>query len=95
MTINTYPADLAGQTAAFATPEPRSIVYEGGKYIVRTDKDYEAPPAEVSAIKQELAANPALDALAASVAKSRNITKAALVAELEAESAAKEIEARG
>lgn len=50
MTIKTYPADVAGQAAAFATPDPRNIVYEGGKYVVRTGADYEAPQVEVPVV---------------------------------------------
>lgn len=45
--ITYYPADIAGQSAAFATPEPRSIHYDNGQYVVRTGADYEAPPVEV------------------------------------------------
>jgi len=41
------------------------------------------PLPEVTAIKQEIAASPALDALAVAVAKARNISKEALVAEME------------
>jgi len=40
--IKSYPPDVAGQTAAFATPAPRNIAFTGGKFVVRTGADYEA-----------------------------------------------------
>ena len=42
------------------------------------------PPTAADAIKQELAASPALDALADAVAKLKGVTKEALAAEMEA-----------
>ena len=43
MTIQVFPPTLAGLTAANAVAGPSTIVFEGGKYVVRTGTDY-APP---------------------------------------------------
>lgn len=44
MTIQKFPPTKAGQDAAFAVPEPRSVMFADGAFYVRTGVDYEAPP---------------------------------------------------
>lgn len=45
MTIQRYPATLAGQTAAFAVADPKNVVFENAGFTVRSGPDYIAPPA--------------------------------------------------
>ena len=83
MTVQKFPNTPDGEAKIAAIKEPKNIWINSDEIIVSTGTDY-VPPTAADAIRQELAANSALDALAASVAKSRNISKEALVAELEA-----------
>ena len=43
MPITQFPASLDGQTAAFATPDPKNITFIGNGFEVRTGSDYVAP----------------------------------------------------
>lgn len=43
MTIQLYPLDLAGQTAAFAVPAPKNVAFVNGAFEVRTGDDYTEP----------------------------------------------------
>ena len=45
MTIQRYPATLAGQTAAFAVADPKNVIFENSGFTVRDGPDYIAPPA--------------------------------------------------
>ena len=44
MTIQRFPATPAGQTAAFAVADPKSVIFEGNGFTVRSNGDYIAPP---------------------------------------------------
>lgn len=43
--ITIYDATQAGEAAAFSTPEPRAIIFDGAQFVVRTGDDlpYVAP----------------------------------------------------
>lgn len=41
--IKTYPPTVEGQDEALATPEPRSVVFDGTGYTVTDGEDYVAP----------------------------------------------------
>jgi hypothetical protein len=43
MPIQQFPASLQGQTAAFATPDPKNVTFVGDGFEVRTGPDYIAP----------------------------------------------------
>ena len=45
MTIQRYPATLAGETAAFAVSDPKNVTFENSGFTVRDGPDYIAPPA--------------------------------------------------
>jgi len=45
MTIQRYPATLAGETAAFAVAGPKNVIFENSGFTVRSGPDYIAPPA--------------------------------------------------
>lgn len=45
MTIQRYPATLAGQTDAFAVADPKNVTFENSGFTVRSGPDYIAPPA--------------------------------------------------
>lgn len=47
MTIKRYSATLAGQTAAFAVPNPKNVAFENSGFTVRTGADYEAPLSDI------------------------------------------------
>lgn len=44
MTIQKFPATLAGQTAAFAVANPKNVSFTGSGFEVRDGSDYIAPP---------------------------------------------------
>ena len=44
MTIQRYPATLAGETAAFAVSDPKNVTFENSGFTVRSGPDYIAPP---------------------------------------------------
>jgi acyl-CoA reductase-like NAD-dependent aldehyde dehydrogenase len=44
MTIQHFPATLAGETAALAVADPKNVTFSNG-FIVATGSDYVAPPA--------------------------------------------------
>jgi hypothetical protein len=43
MPILSFPASIDGQTAAFATPDPKNITFTGNGFEVRTGPDYIPP----------------------------------------------------
>jgi hypothetical protein len=43
MPILQFPSSLDGQTAAFATPDPKNVTFMGNGFEVRTGSDYVAP----------------------------------------------------
>lgn len=45
MTIQRYPATIAGETAAFAVADPKNVTFENSGFTVRSGPDYIAPPA--------------------------------------------------
>jgi len=45
MTIQHYPATIAGETAAFAVADPKNVTFEASGFTVRSGADYIAPPA--------------------------------------------------
>lgn len=41
--IKTYPPTVEGQAAAFATPEPKTVIFNGSGFTVKDGGDYIAP----------------------------------------------------
>ena len=47
MAIQIFSPTIAGQTAAFTVPDPKNVLFQDGKFIVKTGVDY-VPPATPS-----------------------------------------------